>query len=151
MSHAHDSATTLPSKPNTHQLNVLKCKGLLLVFHSQIWEGVIITDLAALEAGRVRDASQHPFQLLLDDACRGPCTCWLLKMSNTGLIMCVRVQRNGGKRQGEKGKWPHKAIEALKSQLGQVKCPMRRIQGCPECVCTGGVGLGDLHLRNQSS
>lgn len=45
--HAHDSVNSLPSKPNTYNLKVLKYKGLLLDFHSQIWEGLIITGLAS--------------------------------------------------------------------------------------------------------
>lgn len=63
MLRAHGSVTSLPSKPSVLNLKFLKHKGLLLAFHPQIWEGVVITGLIALGVFWVPDTSQYTLQL----------------------------------------------------------------------------------------
>lgn len=70
--------------------------------------------------------------------------------------MYVQGQRNGGKRQGEKGRWPCKSTEALKSQLSNEGKSNALRDACRDVLNVCVLGVWDwevtaLHLRNQSS
>ena len=66
MPRAHNLVTSLPSKPNIYNLKVVKYKGLLLVFHSQIWEWVIITGLASFRGLLSTRCFSASFAIVLD-------------------------------------------------------------------------------------